>query len=58
MLVVDSVALALAALPVASAGTLTCIPPFYTLAPAMLSGPAAIGLRYVNPPAPAEGPGA
>jgi len=41
--------LALAALTVAAMGTLTCIPQFYTLPPAILSGPAAaMGLAVAN----------
>lgn len=49
VLVAHSPPLALAALTVASAGTLTCIPQFYTLAPSVLSGAAAaMGLAVAN----------
>ncbi len=49
VMVAHSPVLALAALTVASAGTLTCIPQFYTLVPAVLSGAAAAtGLAVAN----------
>ncbi|MCB4806433.1 sugar phosphate permease [Methylobacterium brachiatum] len=49
VLVAHSPAMALAALTVASAGTLTCIPQFYTLAPSVLTGAAAAtGLAVAN----------
>ncbi|MGU3537925.1 MFS transporter [Methylobacterium sp. A54F] len=49
VLVAQNTVLALAALTVAAAGTLTCVPQFYTLAPAVLTGAAAaMGLAVAN----------
>ena len=49
VLVAQNTALALIALTVAAAGTLTCVPQFYTLAPTVLAGPAAAsGLALAN----------
>ena len=49
VLYAQNTTLALAALTVAAAGVLTCIPQFYTLPPAILSGPAAaMGLALAN----------
>ena len=47
--VANSTPLALAALTIAAMGSLTCVPQFYILAPAVLSGPAAAaGLALAN----------
>ncbi|KAB1072653.1 MFS transporter [Methylobacterium planeticum] len=49
VMVAQNTALALAALTVAAAGTLTCVPQFYTLAPSVLTGAAAaMGLALAN----------
>ncbi|WP_375453945.1 MFS transporter [uncultured Methylobacterium sp.] len=49
VLVAQNTVLALAALTVAAAGTLTCVPQFYTLAPSVLTGAAAaMGLALAN----------